>query len=153
MYVNDMSIRRYPHSARNTPEHEFPGEVISLFVCAREDEDCVRPGVFHKHIKHAGEVYVAYDSWCQDCGRGDGATFMVHEALWREHYPLGGDVCPACFERTLGRLLTRDDLTDCLANKMFLGKRAGETGPWTWRQGDYTLVIGEGPATVRKAPT
>lgn len=140
MYLNSMSIRRYPHSTHNTPEHEIPDEVIDLFLGAWEDEDCVRPGIFHKNVMHAGEIYVAYDSWCQDCDRRDGDIFMVHEALWQEHYPQGGDVCPTCFEGTLGRSLTLDDLTDCLANKMFLGKRAGETGPWRHAQGDYTLV-------------
>lgn len=56
---------------------------------------------------------------CQDCGNYDYKMFMVNDDLWKEY---GNDkltLCKSCFEKRLGRKITKDDISqhkDALAN-------------------------------------
>jgi hypothetical protein len=53
---------------------------------------------------------------CRDCGKDVTAekrdSYEVHGALWKEHGADKGFLCLACFEKRLGRAVTKQDLTD-----------------------------------------
>lgn len=57
---------------------------------------------------------------CPDCHIGtrkDKSNFyMVHDHLWEEFGVGEGCLCWDCFEKRLGRKLTKEDFTDAMCN-------------------------------------
>jgi hypothetical protein len=57
---------------------------------------------------------------CADCGEKDYKMYMVNDDIWKKY---GNDkltLCRDCFEKRIGRKLTKDDITqykDALVNK------------------------------------
>jgi len=48
---------------------------------------------------------------CQDCGNYDYEMYMVNDDLWKEY---GNDqltLCKSCFEKRIGRKITKDDIS------------------------------------------
>lgn len=68
------------------------------------------------------------DSKCMDCKietMRNNNYYMIHNELWNKFATADGKgfLCVECLEKRMGRKLTKEDLTDCIANKWFMEQR------------------------------
>lgn len=48
---------------------------------------------------------------CEDCGEKDYNMYMVNDDLWKEYGNEKMTLCKSCFEKRMGRKLTKDDIS------------------------------------------
>ena len=78
----------------------------------------VKPGVLVKEFVHAGNKY-RFARWvCCDC-RGDHPEgFMATKETWAASGMTTGVICLDCFEKRLGRVVTREDFANVPMNRI-----------------------------------
>lgn len=49
---------------------------------------------------------------CTDCGEYDYKMYMVNDELWNQHGTGRDTLCMSCFQKRIGRDLSKNDFTD-----------------------------------------
>lgn len=70
-------------------------------------QNCVC-GICGKELDYGGWVFLGMSE----------DYYMVKAKLWKRYGNGNGDLCMGCLEKRMGRKLTRNDFTDCLANDL-----------------------------------
>lgn len=81
----------------------------------------VRPGYFRRKVYIDGEEFDETNIRCQYCGGKSYecvTSYMVKDSLW-ESSGEEGIVCLSCFEESIGRPVTIEDLKDVPINEPF----------------------------------
>lgn len=86
---------------------------------AKEDWTVIAPGVKERTIQLGKYKGKQVSHYCQDCLTPFPEMFMVRNQLWQQ-MGLDGLICIDCFERRLGRPLTRRDFSSAPINKFLL---------------------------------
>lgn len=77
----------------------------------QRNEDDDGHGIYCRSVVISGGVTIQTRThYCIDCGKKYPNIYMVHDALWLSVAAKRDILCLSCFQKRLGRKVTRDDL-------------------------------------------